>query len=389
MAFLSNIVKQNRLLYSVYYYVGTALVLFLKLFLKPDSRLIVFNSFGGRKYDDSPQTIYLQMIEDVRFLDYRFVWAFINPDKFEIPVGKKVKIDTFSYYKAILKARVWVTNTTMTRALNFSGINTFSLNTWHGSAIKKIGQDAIGDDIFVSKGQRRLDIYLAQSEYDQKVFSHAFNINKDYIKIIGLPRNDELSKSYTEQDKEAIRNKLSIPRGKRVILYAPTYREYERDGVDCVLNLPISLEKWRNRLGEEYVLLLRAHHAIVKSLNIVENEFVKDVSDYPHLNELMIVSDILISDYSSIFFDYAILEKPMLCFAYDYEIYKKERGVYFDIRYELGKEIIDTEDKLINAITEMNIDEAIAICVRFRSKYVQKFGTATAASLDLIYQSIQ
>lgn len=389
MTSFADTVKHSRILYNIYFCVGSLLIRVIRLFLKPDSKLIVFNSFGGRRYDDSPKAIYLKMLEDPRFDDYHFVWAFVNPETFSIAKGITVKVDTLSYFKAVLKARVWITNTTMTRALSFKGIQTFSLNTWHGSAIKKIGNDAIGEKTFVSKGHEVTDVYLAQGEYDRETFSRAFGINKEQIKVVGLPRNDELTGEGLQNRQNEIREKLNIPKGKKVILYAPTFRDYVLEGSNCVMSLPVSWVKWQRLLGDKYVVLMRAHHAIVKSLNIEENDFVKDVSLYPHLNDLMIASNMLISDYSSIFFDYAILGKPMFCFAYDFEEYRKERGLYFDIRKELENEDIDTEDKLLAAILNMDEQERCSVTKKFQEKYVQKFGTASVDTLDLIYGTIK
>lgn len=388
MKSIINIVQRSKLLYDLYYYFGTFIINLLKRTLKPDPKLIVFNSFGGKKYDDSPKAIYSKMLEDQRFNDYKFVWAFSNPATFSIPRGNIVKVDSIQYYKAVLKARVWITNTTMTRALGFTGINTFSLNTWHGSAIKKIGTDAINEGTFVSKNSNFDSIFLAQGVYDRSVFSQAFNISKEKIKIIGLPRNDELAVPKSLSEINSIKEKLSIPLEKKVILYAPTFREYVREGSACILDLPIDFEKWKKTLEEEYVLLIRAHHAIIKTMSIVENNFIKDVSIYPHLNDLMIVSDILISDYSSIFFDYAIQGKPMFCFSYDYDQYEKERGMYFDIRKELDNDNLDTEEKMLSAIINIDVEKRIEVTKKFRDKYVQKYGTATLDTLDLINNAI-
>lgn len=388
MTTLINKIKYNKFLYLCYYYLGNIAISIIKVFIKPQDNLVLFVSFGGRRYDDSPKAIYNGLIKDSRFDEYELVWAFLSPEKYTLPRGQKIRIDTYTYFKFLLKARVWVTNTTMTRALNFEGINTFSLNTWHGSAIKKIGRDAVGNNVFVSKGSRTANVFLGQGKYDKTVFSRAFGIPQDRIKLTGLPRNDELAKEDVLARARLIKEKLSIPMEKKVILYAPTFREYEREGSDCIMNLPISWEKWESVLGKRYVLLVRAHHAVVKKMDIKDNALIKDVSSYPQLNDLMIVSDILISDYSSIFFDYSIQGKPMFCFAYDFEKYQKERGMYFDIRKELDNDSLDTEDKLLSAILEMNEVERIAVTKRFRDKYVQKYGTATRDTLDLIYQAI-
>ena len=116
---LINRVKYSKRIYLAYYYLGSFAIRLLRLFVKKDPRLIVFSSFGGRKYDDSPKCIYEQMIKDARFDDYKIVWAFMYPEKYDIPRGKKVKTDTFAYYKTLLKARCWITNSTMERGLSF------------------------------------------------------------------------------------------------------------------------------------------------------------------------------------------------------------------------------------------------------------------------------
>ena len=200
--------------------------------------------------------------------------------------------------------------------------------------------------------------------------------------------NDELVPEKTKSRRLELRHKFAIPSEKKVILYAPTFREYEKEGANCVLSLPVDFTKWQKKLGNEYVLLLRAHHEVVKLMNVSENEFLKNVSNYPNLNELMIVSDILISDYSSILFDYSIQAKPMFCFAYDYDQYEKERGFYFDIRKELSNEGLDNEERLLEALLNMNIQERIKITENFRDKYIQAYGDAGEKSLDIIYSSI-
>lgn len=387
---LINKVKYSKTLYFLYFHIGNFIIRVLRFFLKKDKELIVFSSFGGRRFDDSPKVIYDLMIKDRRFSEYKLVWAFIDPSKFQLPVGKKMRVDTFEYFKTLLKARVWITNTTMNRGLDIKGIYTFSFNTWHGTPIKKIGFDVdMGKHTFVTRSKSKIsDILLAQGEHDKKIFSRCFGLPRENVKIIGLPRNDELVPEKTKSRRLELRHKFAIPSEKKVILYAPTFREYEKEGANCVLSLPVDFTKWQKKLGNEYVLLLRAHHEVVKLMNVSENEFLKNVSNYPNLNELMIVSDILISDYSSILFDYSIQAKPMFCFAYDYDQYEKERGFYFDIRKELSNEGLDNEERLLEALLNMNIQERIKITENFRDKYIQAYGDAGEKSLDIIYSSI-
>lgn len=385
---LINFVKYNKILYSIYSNIGSKCISFLKLFLKSNDKLIIFSSFGGRKFDDSPKAIYDTMLKDKRFNDYHLVWAFIHPEDYNLPRGEKVKIDTFHYYKTLLCARVWVTNSSMTRGLNFTGKNSFELNTWHGSAIKRMGSDVIESnksfglkDIKSNNG-----VMLAQSQYDVDVFSRAFHKPTESFHITGLPRNDILA-HITKDMRFHAREKLGITEDKKVLLYAPTFREYEKDGRNnCVLSPPMDLKKWKDVLGSKFVLLVRAHYEVAKVMGIEDNEFVKNVSLHPNLNELMIASDILISDYSSIFFDYAILGKPMLCFAYDYDRYTKERGMYFDIREFLPH--TDNDDELIKLIKSTDISKKSEVTVSFQKKFVTAIGDASTKALSIIYDNI-
>lgn len=122
-------------------------------------------------------------------------------------------------------------------------------------------------------------------------------------------------------------------------------------------------------------------------MDINENDFVKNVSEYPSLNELMIVSDILISDYSSVFFDFSIMDKVMIHFTYDYDLYNTERGMYFDIRKYISG--ADNEDELINIISELNYFGEIEKTKKFRDKYVNYYGDATQKSVDCIYNALR
>ena len=386
---LINRVKYSKVLYSIYFHLGSMCISLLKCFLKSDEKLIVFNSFGGRKYDDSPKCIYEAMLKDSRFADYKLVWSFINPHAHDIPKGKKVKTDTFLYYKTLLKARAWVTNSSMTRGLAFCGIYTFQLNTWHGTTIKVMGSDikASNRSFRIKKGKpNSKDIMLAQGKYDVDMFSRAFNRSRDSFQIIGLPRNDVLAHQ-SGQLRNELKERLGIDPQKRVLLYAPTFREYEKDdGNNCISAPPIDLRRWEKILGERYILLFRAHYEVVNVLNVADSDFVKNVSSYPSLDDLMIASDILISDYSSIFFDYSIMHKPMICYCYDYDKYQKERGMYFDIREWLPS--ADDEDALLQLITSTDVNIESEATKVFQERYVTEYGSATQKSLDIIRQEL-
>ena len=373
--YIETLLKNNRIIYNIYSLLMNAILNGLKMFIKVDEKIILFNSFGGKKYDDSPKAIFEYMLESQRYSDYKFYWGINEPQKFNIPEATVIKNNTAKYFLIALKAKYWITNSSIERGLKFKNKKTIYINTWHGTAIKMIGQD-MQENNGAKLKVTEPDYYYAQSNYDIEIFSKAFMVPKEKILLSGLPRNDELC-YITKTKIENIKKKLNIPLEKKVILYAPTFREYERDATGCILKPPVDLEKWHKELSKEFVVLFRAHYEVNKALEIKDDEFIKNMSDYENLNELMIISDILISDYSSIMVDYAILERPIYSYAYDYEKYKQKRGLYIDIDSELPNGYYKTEEELLKNIKNCDYKKQKEKTKAFKKKYIEVCGQAS------------
>lgn len=385
---IKYLVKYSKILYNVYFYTLSLFLRILGLFVKTDSKMILFNSFGGRKYDDSPRVIFEQILEDKRFEEFKLIWAVNNPDNFNIPQRAKVIKDySLKFFFYALKARVWITNSSMEHGLCFKKKSTIYINTWHGSAIKYLGNDAKKEGgSFKSKGTSKATAFYTQSEFDEYVFKRAFHIDESTFKRFGLPRNDELV-GYTRIATEKIKSQLHLPEDKKIVLYAPTFREYSRNSINEITQeMRIDLKRWDKEMGDRYILLVRVHYEVAKTLDFVTYNSVFNVSDYPHLNDLMIISDLLISDYSSIYFDYSILHRPMLCFAYDIDEYIRNRGMYIDIRKELPCSIVQSEEELFSEIHRV-FEEYKELCkktVKFQEKYVSEYGSAAKKTCDYL-----
>lgn len=387
-----NKVKYNPLLYRTWFWVGSFIMNILKFFIKKDKKLIVFVSFGGRKYDDSPRAIFEEMIRDKRFVGYDFVWAFLNPDRYELPMGRKIKIDTLSYYLTLLKATCWITNSSVERGLQFKGKNTFYVNTWHGIPIKKMGTDiALNNKSFGIKNLSRYapyDMFIANGDFDSEIFTKVFRLKPNSVKVIGYPRNDDLVSRNNQSEIDLLKKKIGLPLDKKILLYAPTFREYSKDEKSaCTLLPPIDWQLLEEKLGNEYIVLFRAHYEVVKIMDMPQSEFIRDVSNYPALDELMLISDCLISDYSSIFFDYSILNRPMITFCYDYNEYSKKRGMYFDIRKELGNDN-PTQEKLVDYIISLDTNECSKKTKEFKNKFMQISGNSSRKCCDIVFDNI-
>lgn len=382
---VANAIKYNKILYSIYYNLFNAILRLLRVFIRIDNKLIFINSYGGRKYDDSPKEISTAILEDPRFTDYKIKWAFHEPSKYNINGVEKVKTDTIYYFITALKSRVWITNSSFERGLKFKNTNTIYFNTWHGTPLKKMGSDIVGDKSFHAD-ESGFDIMMSQGSYETEIFSRVYNIpNKNFLEV-GLPRNDVLA-NYTDDQRTSIRNSLGLPSNKLVVLYCPTFREYEKDkDYGVVMAPPMDLKKWAESLSDNYVLLVRAHYEVSKVMSITDNDFVRDMTSYPCLNDLLIASDILVSDYSSVFFDYSITNKPMLHFAYDYDKYALVRGVYFDIREKLNGG--SNEDELIELLLHLDMKEESKRSKEFRSEFVNYYGNATKSAVDWIAKNL-
>lgn len=386
---LVSVVKYNKTFLKAYRLLGNILIATLKMFTKVDNKKILFMSFGGQKYDDSPRALYESMKQDEFFKDYTFVWGFTDPSNYEYVDCDKVKLDTISFYRTALSSAIWINNSSVSRGLNLKQRGIFEVNTWHGTPLKKMGDDIKNNVSYFEKATADSDVvYCAQSEYDQKIFEKLFRTDKKNIIISDLPRNDSLL-SYSKETIQQIKYNLNIDSDKKVILYAPTFREYDRSGTNaCYIKPPMDLKKWVERLGEEYVILFRAHYEIIHVLGIEDNQFMRNVSSYPCLNDLMVISDMLISDYSSIYFDYSILEKPMFNFSYDYDIYCEKRGLYLDLKEVLPCNINYTEETLIEELVSYDPLLYGRKVKEFKQRFCPNAGNAVNIVIDIIKQHL-
>jgi len=386
---LMKLLKSNNLLYQAYFYLGSAIMSILAIFIPVDRRMILFNSYGGKKYDDSTKAIYEKMLTDERFKDFKFIWAFHDPSMFHPPRATKIRTDGLKYFYYTLRAGCWVTNSAIERGLMYKNKKTFYLNTLHGSPIKKLGKEISKDKNYFYAKLRpkwKVDAICAQCAHDTDAFVSAFGITHEQILNSGLPRNDILA-THTPEMKESIRKKLNLPADKKILLYTTTFREYSKDEMlNCIIAPPIDLARWERELGDEYAVIFSAHYEISKVLNIQNNGFIRDYSSHPVYNDLLIVSDIMICDYSSVFFDYAIMGKPMLSFGYDYHEYMQKRGMNFDLRAELPNGMVHTEDDLLEQLKALDFDDASRKTVAFREKHLRYYANASQICIDAIWE---
>lgn len=337
-----------------------------------DEKLVLFETFMGRQYGCNPKAVYQYMQKQPEFKDYRFAWVFWNPEKAkEIPELKDAEIvpaKTRKYYEYCAEAKYIVTNSALNYRI-FRKPEQVFLETWHGTPLKRLRCDIEAEKGNVNNTLREIKIkndmdvvrynyFLSPSAFASEKFRSSFNMAElgieDIVVETGYPRNDFLF-NFSDKDAAEIRRELDIPEGKKVILYAPTFRDNQHDGSGYTYDVHLDFDRLQQELGDDYVILFRAHYFVANGFDFDRYKgFVIDASGLDDITPLYVVSDVLITDYSSVFFDYANLRRPMLFYMYDLDEYGAGiRGFYFDIS-EIPGPKIKTEDELIRQIAKLS-----------------------------------
>ena len=338
---------------------------------KVNDNLIFFEAYDGNSYSCSPKAIYEYMTASKKYNNYTFVWAFKEPDMYKSKLTENtiiVKSNSKEYYKYLSMSKYWIINF----LLNISVIKKKKqvyVQCWHGTPLKKLRYDievngaALNDLKEIRKRNdldvKRIDYFLSPSKYSSDKFISAFNLkalNKENIILEkGYPRNDYLY-NFDKQDINKIKSSIGIDKEKKVILYAPTFRDNQHtSGIGYTYNLGINFDELAV-LADNYIILFRTHYFITNLFDFNKYKgFVYDVSNYDDINELYLISDILITDYSSVFFDFANLKKPIIFYMYDLDEYKNHlRNFYIDIKLLPGK-IVRNEQELLKEIKNVEI----------------------------------
>lgn len=302
-------------------------------------RLVLCEAGWGASYSCNPRGIseYLMTRADPR---WTLVWAFTNPRAVQVPRGViKVRYGGLAFHYVAARAGVLITN------VNFADHiakrpGALHIQTMHGTPIKTLGLDIPGEfksqrgkDAFLRRN-RRWDYLLAPSQYTADCAQRAFQ-HRATVLPFGYPRNDVLVAAHSPDRIRRVREGIGIPASRRVILYAPTWRG---GGTESLGDGVAGFVDWFRRTdpcGGRYALLVRMHPLTkVRPAAAAEagTGCVIDVSSYPDNRELMLLADVLVTDYSSIVFDFGLLERPVALYCFDYDHYVHEsRGVYMDI----------------------------------------------------------
>jgi len=327
--------------------------------LPADPNRVVFESGVGRQYADSPRYVYEELVR--RGSGLKKIWAYRGKIHTQDQNTTSVLRLSVSYYFHLARAKYWVNNQNFPHYI-VRRPNGVYLQTWHGTPLKRMlhdlttihGRDS-GYADRVTKAAQQWSVLASPSPFATAVMRSAFHYAGPVIEE-GYPRNDVFFRPEATAVAASVRRRLGIPAGKTVVLYAPTFRDDQGVGNRFRFTLPFDLAGFHEAMGDEVVLLLRMHVLVRRNLKIPEefSSTVLDVSNYPEIQELYLASDVLVTDYSSVFFDFANLRRPMVFFAYDLESYRDDlRGFYLDYETDLPGPVVTSEDALYDALLSL------------------------------------
>ncbi|GGH76632.1 CDP-glycerol glycerophosphotransferase [Pullulanibacillus pueri] len=355
--------------------------------LPMNSKSVVLESYWGKSATCNPRAIVDYM--EKQGLNYKYIWSLNNENKSVNPQGIAVRKNSLKYYYYLATSKYFINNA------NFPDFykkrkRAIEIQTLHGTFLKTMGLDVPGENDTEEKRERflrrcaRWDYLLSPSRYMSEITRRCYLYENEILEV-GFPRNDVLYNQNNQQQIENLKAKLNLPKDKKVILYAPTWR------VKNKFNIQLDIEKMQNELGEDYILLLRLHYFVANGIDLSPYKgFAYNMSAYEDIQELYLISDLLITDYSSVMFDYANLNRPILFFTYDLEHYRDQlRGFYIDLEAEAPGPLVKTNEALIHAVQHVDdyrdlYGEKMA---KFRSKYCQfDNGTASKQVVEKVFK---
>ncbi|MET8392126.1 CDP-glycerol glycerophosphotransferase family protein [Streptomyces anthocyanicus] len=319
---------------------------------------VLFISYNGKQYSDSPRAMHEELLR--RGADLEYLWL-VRDGQVDLPdTAQKVRFWSTEWYEALARCRYIVTNAHLPHWMERRPGQVI-VQTWHGTMLKKIGLDIEAPKFDpqyherLTQEARNWTMLVSSNRFSTPILKRAMGFDGKIIET-GYPRNDYLYAPDLAERAREIKERLGVPSDKRVILYAPTWRDdlSHRRG-QFKFDLRIDVEDARARLGDDHVLLIRRHSNVVDSIPGAGNGFVHDVSEYPDIADLYLAADVLVTDYSSVMFDYAHLKRPMLFFTYDLEHYRdKLRGFYFDFENDAPGPLIRTSEELVSALGDLD-----------------------------------
>ncbi|MFI8215979.1 CDP-glycerol glycerophosphotransferase family protein [Streptomyces sp. NPDC085932] len=343
-----------------------------RLRLPLDENLVVYCAYWGRGYACNPAAIHAKARELAPHLRAVFL---VEPDAVASmpPDVEYAVIGSRTYWEVLARAKYLVNNANFADAV-VKRPGSVHLQTQHGTPLKKMGADqstypvvaaATGSFARLLARVDRWDYNLTSNRHSTEMWESAFPGSHETLEY-GYPRNDVYCTASGE-DVARVRKELGVPDGKKALLYAPTHRDYATgfaSGLD--------LAEFCEAIGDEYVVLLRAHYFYDGGASRGGGRII-DVTGHRSSEDVCLAADALITDYSSIMFDYANLDRPIVVYADDWDVYRETRGVYFDLMESPPGRVARTPEELAAVFRDGGWADATATALRaaFRERFCQ------------------
>jgi len=321
----------------------------------PSPGRVFYNSFNGH-FSDSPRAIYEEVIRRGDGLQHTWI---ASGGPFPRTVAT-VAPYSLGYLRAAARAGYIVSNRQLPNNYRKRRGTTY-LQTWHGTPLKRIGFDndrwkenPRGLD-HMARDFAKWDFLVSQNPFSTEIFRRAFRFHGEILEA-GYPRNDILKSPDADATRARVRRELGIDDGVRAILYAPTWRDNLIDDRGALkFSLALDLDRVEAALGTDYRLLLRLHHVLRPGASAEVGPLAQNVSDYADIRDLYLAADVLITDYSSAMFDFAVSGKPIVFYCYDLDQYRDSvRGFYFDLEAEAPGPVCRTTQGVMDAIRDLD-----------------------------------
>jgi CDP-glycerol glycerophosphotransferase len=357
---------------------------------------VLYQCFQGKEFADSPRAIMKEFIR--RGTPFRHLVTVRDQQACVPPGAAAVPIWSKEYYEALARAQVIIDNTHLPPYFERTP-GQLVVQTWHGLGLKRVGLDLpqvhFANPRYVENLLREVDhwdMLISPNPFTSPILRSAFGYDGPLLEA-GAPRNDIFHAPDRDRVAADTRELLGVPAGSKVVLYAPTWRDHVSYGRGRYgLDLQVDFETMADKLGQGYSILFRKHANILDRLPSRFAPFVKDVSDFPDVQRLLLISDVLISDYSTLMFDYANTGRPMIFYTYDLEHYRDVlRGFYFDFENEAPGPLVHTEGQLFDAV--LRADEFADAYSEAYRKFQDRFcrwddGRASERVVDAILEEL-
>ena len=348
-------------------------------YAKIQKNKIIFNNFNGKGYGDSPKYIANEIIK--QRLPYDLVWIVRNKETNMPPCIRKVRLNSIQAAYEYATAKIIICNSKQ-RLPFIKKEKQFYIQTWHGSFplkyIEKEAESSLGKR-YVSQSKKDstiTNIIISGSRMFTEIIRNSFWFNGEIYEC-GLPR-DDIYFNTTKKEKDLIKEKFHIPLDHKIAIYAPTFRD---DGNTSAYDIDLSnlINTLERKTKSKWTILIRLHPNVSFQDSLFQyNEFIINVTQYPDPQELFLISELLITDYSSVMMDFGIMNKPVFLFILDFEIYKKNRGIR-PIFSKLPFPICKSNEELYTSINKFNYNEYTNKLTSFINTYYQNYSDGNAS----------